>query len=258
MNNLTRPFLPRGILRDDEASWPLLTAEPFYLTPYEMAVAYWRPRTWRLQMDVEVGFRSFIAYIFTVDIHLAACNKRLQTGYDPVHDVSFPTYETPMTELDLTRTQGTEHLDYRFSTGVRVIDGVDHTDEVIQMDMFASLDIFTKVLRHNDPDPRLWRKNTYKTYARGGVADLSGAFGAEIGFGDSDGFYASFEAPFDCVAFSEPKMLKCQGLRGDISGLVQDQVIGTASIKPLRYWPYADRLGMGPKFDEITGMPLDL
>lgn len=263
MNNLTGPFLPRGVLIDNESTSPLEAAEPFFMAPREICVSYWRPRLWRLSVDVEVGFRSFIACLFKADVLIIANNRRRPGGFD-FNGVPVPPYSIPQTELDLVRTAGTEQFDVRFASSVRLISELPPPDGpfdvILTGEGSANLEAFTKVVRHIDGDN--WRRSTFKTFVRGSIfplltfADI--AWAVEIGGGDSDGLYAAFNAPFSTLAFTTN--LRCQGLirPGPSVPYGQTQVSGSASITVEEYWPYAARDGTGPKFDKQTGLPLVL
>lgn len=243
-NNLTRPFLPRGVLIDSDIL--PLSAEPQVFNPFEICVAYWRPRIWFLSGQVRLGIPG-ASVEWSFDIPLVANNQRAPFEVDPVFDVEIPAESVPETEEDLTRTYGTT-----YDRGFRATFSHEPGGSVAG-EGSLNVAMFTRIARRFDFAN--WKQSEYRAEARIEMeGDDIGGRRPVVFIGQGPGNDSNIPVAWQCVSFSREITAFAVAINPDVGDdVISADISGSIVLGVRQYWGYADRLGKRPKFDTASG-----
>jgi hypothetical protein len=246
MNNLTRPFLPRGILTDDAVDFP----EPVFFGAKEICAGYWRVRRWLLTAQIKIATQpSQFAWEWSITIPIVANNmRRLKNNDTGAVDI---VEQIPQDELALTPTVGTIHENIVYDSSVNF---TFESDPPVKeaFESAISADIYSLVWRQ-------WQKNggfnTARFVATGkiiilGPDGLAGPtpfvfIGLGTGIGDTP-----LPVPWEC---GKDGKIFAKNLTAAGSTLFDDEfrpadITGSKfSLSSQEFWEY------GGKFDAATG-----
>lgn len=265
MNHITRSILPGGVVRDA----PFLNYEnepcPEFTTA-EICMAYKRVRKWqclgRVRASVGKGAAGSMTWAWNV---IFIANTKRSGGIDPVTGLEIPDHSDPLTEVDLTRTYGTDAVqDYNASIFIEVRDaskpGPDFNfDYTTILPLVSGLSLFQDVARQKSGD---WKESIYRAqplFSTSGPTYNNNTIHIDLGVDPAifNGGGSGIEAEWSMGGLCASKQTFAGAfVADDVFGPGGERVMdleGSIVLRPYQFWPYGDRDGNLPKFEEATG-----